>query len=111
MLKDLSNEPLVAYRRSKIQQISFRFSSQVSLSSLVFYGKSNEYSGLTYGRWLGTVLQAMGLSRDEARAAVRFSLGVTSTESDIDRALEVVPRAVEQLRGRTRSTRPSPALR
>jgi len=57
------------------------------------------------------VLQAMGLSRDDARAAVRFSLGVTSTESDIDRALDVVPHAVEQLRGRTRSTRPAPALR
>jgi cysteine desulfurase len=54
------------------------------------------------------VLQAMGLTREESRAAVRFSLGVTSTDADVDRALDVVPRAVEQLRGR--ATR-EPALR
>jgi len=48
------------------------------------------------------VLLAMGLTRHDARAAVRFSLGATSTSADIDRALEVVPRAVEQLRGRAR---------
>jgi len=48
------------------------------------------------------VLTAMGLTRDQARAAVRFSLGATSTDDDVDRALEVVPRAVEQLRGRAR---------
>jgi cysteine desulfurase len=45
------------------------------------------------------VLTAMGLTRREARAAVRFSLGATSTDDDVDRALDVVPRAVEQLRG------------
>jgi cysteine desulfurase len=48
------------------------------------------------------VLLAMGVTRDAARAAVRFSLGAASTDDDIDRALEVVPRAVEQLRGRAR---------
>ena len=54
------------------------------------------------------VLLAMGLTRDDARAAVRFSLGCTSTDEDVDRALDVVPRAVEQLRGR--ATR-APVLR
>lgn len=44
------------------------------------------------------VLVAMGMSRAEARQAVRFSLGDPSTEVDVDRALEVVPRAVERLR-------------
>jgi cysteine desulfurase len=44
------------------------------------------------------VLAAMGLSRAEARQAVRFSLGDPSTEVDVDRALEVVPRAVERIR-------------
>src|SRR5262245_50417423 len=48
------------------------------------------------------VLTAMGLTRDQARAAVRFSLGAASTDADIDRALEVVPRAVEQLRRRVK---------
>src|SRR5262249_52332343 len=48
------------------------------------------------------VLTAMGLTRDEARAAVRFSLGAASTEDDVDRAVDVVPRAVEQLRARAK---------
>jgi cysteine desulfurase len=55
------------------------------------------------------VLTAMGITRDEARSAVRFSFGVASTADDVDRALDAVPRAVEQLRGRT--SRPAPALR
>jgi len=44
------------------------------------------------------VLTAMGLSRDEARASLRFSLGKTITEADIDRALEIIPRVVSKLR-------------
>jgi cysteine desulfurase len=44
------------------------------------------------------VLTAMGISRDEARASLRFSLGRTTTESDIDRALEIIPRIVAKLR-------------
>ena len=48
------------------------------------------------------VLTAMGLTRDEARSAVRFSLGATSTDPEIDQALDVVPRAVEQLRRRAK---------
>ncbi|MGH9029349.1 MAG: cysteine desulfurase family protein [Acidimicrobiales bacterium] len=44
------------------------------------------------------VLLATGLSRNEARTAVRFSLGVTTTDEEIDYTLEVVPKLVEQLR-------------
>jgi cysteine desulfurase len=44
------------------------------------------------------VLLAMGLSGAEARSAVRFSLGHTTTEQDIDTALAVMPKVVEQLR-------------
>jgi cysteine desulfurase len=44
------------------------------------------------------VLEAMGMSRDAAREAVRFSLGVASTDADVDHALEVVPRAIGRLR-------------
>jgi len=44
------------------------------------------------------VLTAMGISRDEARASLRFSLGRTTTEADIDRALEIIPRIVAKLR-------------
>lgn len=44
------------------------------------------------------VLLAMGLSREEARGSVRFSLGADSTEADVDAALTVVPRVIERLR-------------
>jgi cysteine desulfurase len=44
------------------------------------------------------VLTAIGLSADEARASLRFSLGRHTTSADVDFALQVVPAAVEQLR-------------
>lgn len=44
------------------------------------------------------VLLAMGLEDVDASSSVRFSLGWTTTDADIDRALRVVPRAVAQLR-------------
>ena len=44
------------------------------------------------------VLTAMGVSRDEARASLRFSLGRTTSEAEIDRALEIIPRIIAKLR-------------
>jgi len=44
------------------------------------------------------VLTAIGLSAAEARSSVRFSLGRHTTETEIHRALEIVPAAVAQLR-------------
>src|SRR5229473_4317369 len=44
------------------------------------------------------VLTAIGLTPDEARASLRFSLGRHTTAADIEFALQVVPAAVEQLR-------------
>jgi cysteine desulfurase len=44
------------------------------------------------------VLTAIGLSADDARASIRFSLGRHTTESEINYALEAVPAAVSQLR-------------
>ncbi len=44
------------------------------------------------------VLTAIGLSPEEARASLRFSLGRHTTEQEIGFALQVVPSAVEQLR-------------
>ena len=44
------------------------------------------------------VLTAIGLSADEARASIRFSLGRHTTQLDVEYALQVVPAAVEQLR-------------
>ncbi|MCY3805136.1 MAG: cysteine desulfurase family protein [bacterium] len=44
------------------------------------------------------VLEAMGYPRDLARGSLRLSLGVASTEADVDTALAVLPAAVAQLR-------------
>jgi cysteine desulfurase len=44
------------------------------------------------------VLTAMGLSPDQARASIRFSLGKQNTAEDIDFALELVPEVVARLR-------------
>jgi len=44
------------------------------------------------------VLTAIGLSPDDARASVRFSLGRHTTPQEIATALEIVPAAVAQLR-------------
>jgi cysteine desulfurase len=45
------------------------------------------------------VLVAMGMSGGEASSSVRLSLGAGSTEEDVNLALEVVPKAVADLRG------------
>ena len=44
------------------------------------------------------VLTAIGLTADEARASLRFSLGRHTTPEQIDVALQVIPAAVAQLR-------------
>ena len=43
------------------------------------------------------VLAAMGIDREVAEGSLRLSLGHTSTEADIDAALEIIPPAVERL--------------
>jgi cysteine desulfurase len=45
------------------------------------------------------VLRAMGVPDEDARSAVRFSLGWSSGEDDVARALAAVPEAVSRLRG------------
>ena len=44
------------------------------------------------------VLAAMGIDRDVAAGSLRLSLGWSSTDDDVDVALEAVPAAVERLR-------------
>jgi cysteine desulfurase len=44
------------------------------------------------------VLAAMGVSRERAASALRLSLGPASTADDVDRALELIPAAIAQLR-------------
>jgi cysteine desulfurase len=47
------------------------------------------------------VLLALGLSAAEARSTLRISFGKSSTEEDVDRLLEVIPRVVDRARRAT----------
>jgi cysteine desulfurase len=44
------------------------------------------------------VLTAMGLTPDQARSSIRFSLGKHNTEADVDLAISVIPEVVDRLR-------------
>ncbi len=47
------------------------------------------------------VLKAMGLPHGRTLGSIRFSLGASNTDADIDRVLEVLPPLVEKLRSLT----------
>jgi len=51
------------------------------------------------------VLTAIGLSDDEARSTLRFSLGRETTREEIDAAIKVIPRVVERIRSLSPRTR------
>jgi cysteine desulfurase len=44
------------------------------------------------------VLTAMGLSADQARASLRFSVGKQNTAEDVDLLLSILPETVTRLR-------------
>jgi cysteine desulfurase len=48
------------------------------------------------------VLRAMGLPAHRTQNSLRFSLGLFSTEEEVDRVVDVLPRLVDKLRGLTR---------
>ncbi|QGG94624.1 cysteine desulfurase family protein [Actinomarinicola tropica] len=48
------------------------------------------------------VLAALGVPRERAQGSLRLTLGPTTTEAEVDHAVEVVVRAVERLRGHRR---------
>jgi cysteine desulfurase len=50
------------------------------------------------------VLKAMGFPAHRTQNSLRFSLGLFSTEAEVDRVVSVLPALVEKLRGLTRST-------
>lgn len=50
------------------------------------------------------VLKAMGLTEEEAKGAVVFTLGVQTTEAEIGHALEMIPQVVQRLRNVTALT-------
>jgi cysteine desulfurase len=41
----------------------------------------------------------MGRTEDEAKSAIRFSLGKNTAEAEIDAVLEILPGLVERIRG------------
>jgi cysteine desulfurase len=45
-----------------------------------------------------SVLMAMGLTGEQSRSSLRFSLGKLNTSEDIERAISVLPGAVQHLR-------------
>jgi cysteine desulfurase len=47
------------------------------------------------------VLRAMGLSAHRTQSSLRFSLGLLSTDEEVDQVIAVLPRLVEKLRGLT----------
>jgi cysteine desulfurase len=49
------------------------------------------------------VLKAMGLPAHRTQNSIRFSLGTTNTEADVDRVVAVLPGVVDKLRSLTRS--------
>lgn len=59
------------------------------------------------------VLLAMGVSEEDARGALRFSLGATSTSTDVERLLAALPQAVAraQAAGLASSGRPAGTAR
>ena len=50
------------------------------------------------------VLKAMGLTDEQAKGALVLSVGAPTTEEEIDRALEIIPAVVQQLRNVTALT-------
>ena len=67
----------------------------LDLKGVAVSGGSACHSGATEP---SHVLMAMGLDKTRARASLRFSLLKTVTEAQIDRVLQIVPEAVQQLR-------------
>jgi len=53
------------------------------------------------------VLRAMDPSGDGARRSLRFSFGRFNTDAQLDRAIEIVPKVIEKLRGMAASPRGS----
>jgi len=52
------------------------------------------------------VLRAMGLPSHRTQNSLRFSLGMFSTDAEVERVIDVLPRLVDKLRGLTRAAVP-----
>jgi len=54
------------------------------------------------------VLRAMGFPTHRTQNSLRFSLGIFSTQEEVDRVIALLPAIVEKLRGLTRKAGPQP---
>jgi cysteine desulfurase len=57
------------------------------------------------------VLRAMGFPSHRTQNSLRFSLGIFSTQEEVDRVVDLLPRLVEKLRGLSRKALVGPAAK
>ena len=57
------------------------------------------------------VLKAMGFPVHRTQNSLRFSLGMYSTDEEVDRVVAVLPALVEKLRGLTKKAGPQAILK
>src|SRR5688572_23934096 len=88
-------------RLSHVSNISFRFiEGEGLLIHLDLQGVAVSTGSACSSGTLepSPVIRALGRDEELARGAIRFSFGKDNTDEDVDRVLEVLPRAVESLR-------------
>ncbi|MEO5721684.1 MAG: aminotransferase class V-fold PLP-dependent enzyme [Chthoniobacterales bacterium] len=82
---------------------SLSFAGVESNAALVLFDQQNLCCSagsacLTGSLQASPILRAMGLSDERLRGTVRFSFGRFNTEADVERAVEIIPRAIEKIR-------------
>jgi len=100
-------------RLSNVSNISFRFiEGEGLLIHLDLQGVAVSTGSACSSGTLepSPVIGALGRDDELARGAIRFSFGKDNTDEDVDRVLEVLPRAVESLRALSPLARPSKSV-
>jgi cysteine desulfurase len=100
-------------RLSHVSNISFRFiEGEGLLIHLDLQGVAVSTGSACSSGTLepSPVIRALGRDEELARGAIRFSFGKDNTDEDVDRVLEVLPRAVESLRKLSPLARPSKSV-
>jgi cysteine desulfurase len=100
-IEDLVFNGARTQRLPHLSNISFRFiEGEGLLISLDLQGVAVSTGSACSSGTLepSPVIQALGRNDELARGAIRFSFGKDNTEEDVDYVLEVLPRAVENLR-------------
>ncbi|HEX5702635.1 MAG TPA: cysteine desulfurase family protein [Pyrinomonadaceae bacterium] len=100
-------------RLSHVSNISFRFiEGEGLLIHLDLQGVAVSTGSACSSGTLepSPVIRALGRDEELARGAIRFSFGKDNTEEDVDRVLDVLPRAVQSLRALSPLARPSKSV-